>query len=205
MSAIDDLRSAILDSKVHGLDVMEIHANRNLYADVCSELMITSPFFPHTPQIDGIPIKVTRHEGTGFHFVVIPKELPEGPAEPTTLFGYPVVFTDSPAFRWPRRASFRDVELSERAIVSDTIVSALRSELHEAPPDEPSKPEPRQAVTRTECGECPCLRGDGSLWGHSCGAGYEIVQAMFPYSFSCGMVAIVTREKSLVFNHKYDG
>ena len=184
MSAIDDLRSAISDSMTNGVDVLEIHANRNLYADVCSELMITSPFFPHTPQIDGIPIKVTRHEGTGFHFVVIPKEPPEEPA-------------------W--RASFRDVELSERAIVSDTIVSALRSELHEAPPDEPSKPEPRQAVTRTECGECPCLRGDGSLWGHSCGAGYEIVQAMFPYSFSCGMVAIVTREKSLVFNHKYDG
>ena len=186
MSAIDDLRSAILDSKVHGLDVMEIHANRNLYADVCSELMITSPFFPHTPQIDGIPIKVTRHEGTGFHFVVIPKELPEGPAEPTTLFGYPVVFTDSPAFRWPRRSGFRDVELSERANVGDTIVSELRSELRKHTP----------WAEWAECEKCPCLSG-GARGEYKCGAGYD-----FHY---CGMVAIVTREKSLVFNHKYDG
>ena len=179
MSAINDLRRAIADSRARGVDVVEIHANRDLYVAVCNRLMIANPIFPHTPQIDGIPIKVTRHEGTGFHFVVIPKEPSEEPAE---------------------CAGFRDVDILNRASARDAIVSALREELRSE-----LRSELREETTRVECKGCPCLGIGSSLWEHKCGAGYEIVQAVFPYSFNCGMVAIVTREKSIIFNHKrYD-
>ena len=98
MSAVSDLRRAILEARANGLEVTEIHVSDCFYDAVCEDsLAIPRDDLGYTRKnrwFDGIRVKVADFEGTGFYLVCaprVPKEPPEEPAVKLRQFcaGYP--------------------------------------------------------------------------------------------------------------------